>query len=162
MLKGLADRSEQWERARQDVVAGGAVGNVAIHFSSVPDPWSRLLSLWTGSIRRGFGSSASTGQAWAWPEGVKGKFIDLPDKGRPSATDPIADLDVALNCYAERTLLAVGRSVGHTARMEFSKRSFIATIVNGSLAACVPLQLGRTNEGKPMYGLIGKMIAVDG
>lgn len=45
--------------------------------------------------------------------------------------------------------------------MEFSKRSFIAAILSGSMAACVPLMLGRTTEGKPMYGLIGKIIAVD-
>ena len=56
----------------------------------------------------------------------------------------------------------MGLFTGYAVRMEFSKRSFIAAIVCGPMAACVPLQLVRTTEGKPMYGLIGRMIAVDG
>ncbi len=79
-----------------------------------------------------------------------------------SALEPLADHKVASRRSAERTLLATRHFVGYAAHMECSKRSFIATVVGGSMAACVPLELGRTEEGKSMYGLIGKMIAVDG
>ena len=46
--------------------------------------------------------------------------------------------------------------------MQFSKRSFIAAVVGASCTACVPRNLGRTTEGVLMYGLIGKMTAVEG
>ena len=46
--------------------------------------------------------------------------------------------------------------------MEFSKRSFITAVVGASCAACAPRTLGRTMEGDLMYGLIGKMTAVEG